>query len=138
MRLKSIRVSGGNQDTFSCTRLVTSCFELQILCTHPSLSRVRTARFHKFAVFPPKVRISDQDPSMDRSFRMLRQINGAIPHNVQGVKENKKQLPSQYSFTEKKDTKRTKTFWGDFRISPSVLEPDPREKRDRTVFWIAS
>jgi hypothetical protein len=67
--------------------------------------------------FCPKVKISDQDPSMDRSFRMFRQVNCAIPHDVKGVKENKKQLSSQRSFKEKKDTISTKIFWVDFRFS---------------------
>jgi hypothetical protein len=52
--------------------------------------------------------------------------------------KKKKQLPSQRSLQEKKGTKSTEIFWGDFPFSPGVLEPDSREKRDMTVFWIAS
>jgi hypothetical protein len=44
---------------------------------------------------------------------MFRQINRAIPHDVQGVEENKKQLQSQCSSKEKKDTKSNKMFLGD-------------------------
>jgi hypothetical protein len=45
----------------------------------------------------------------------------AVPHDVQGVKDKKKQqqqLPSQSFLKEKKDTKSTKTFSGifDFRL----------------------
>jgi hypothetical protein len=59
---------------------------------------------------------------------MFRQIKGAIPHDIQGGKENKKQLPSQHSLQENKGTKSTEIFLGDFRFLPGVLEPDTREK----------
>jgi len=124
-----------------CIQLNTSDYQLLLTAEsmHSSLAFAGSycAVSQILGVFP-KVKISDQDPSMDRNFRMLRQINSTIPHDVQGVKENKKHLPSQCSFKEKKDTKSTKTFLGDFRFSSWFLEPDPCEKRDMIVFWIAS
>ena len=72
---------------------------------------------------------------MDRGFRMFRQINRAIPYDVQGVEENNKQLHHNVLSKERNILKVLKYFGGIFDL---VSEPNLREKRDMTVFWITS
>ena len=87
-----------------------------------------------------KVKISDQDHSVDMSFRIFRKMKQVYkPYRMMSRELKKRRSSCHHKVSSKKIQilKVLKHFWG-YSIFALGLEPDFREKRGMTVFCIPS